>query len=596
MEQRNLLLAILVSIAILIGFQYLFPPPTPPGAPTGTVEQGAPPAPATAPQASAPGAGAPQAVPPQPPGAAPAPAAAPSRETALTLGERLPVRSPRVHGSIALQGGRMDDVSLPDYHVTVDPGSPEVVILSPPGSDSPYYAEFGWVPGTAGATAGGSVTPPADAVWTADGATLTPDRPVTLTWDNGQGLRFSKTYALDRDYMFTVTLGVENQTDQPVTVHPYGLVTRTGTPKTSGFYLLHEGPVAVLDGTLREIDYDDLRDKGKIEGTTTGGWLGITDKYWLVSLIPDQATEVKTRFSHSMAGNVDKYQADYLRPALTVAPGQRTEVTDRLFAGAKEVHLLDRYQDELGIVNFELAVDWGWFYFLTKPIFYALDWLKVHVGNFGLAILILTLGIKLLFFPLANKSYRAMSQMKKLQPEMMRLRERYGEDKQRLNQELMALYKKEKINPAAGCLPILVQIPVFFALYKVLFVSIELRHAPFYGWIRDLSAPDPTNLFNLFGLIPWTPPDLLHLGAWPLIMGVTMFLQQKLNPQPADPVQAKMFMLMPVFFTVLLAGFPAGLVIYWTWNNLLSILQQWVIMKRAGAFEERRAAAKPAGE
>ena len=351
----------------------------------------------------------------------------------------------------------------------------------------------------------------------------------------------------------------------------------------------YEMPVHYADGVLKEHSYEDLRDEGRIEASTTGGWLGFTDKYWLVSLLPDQQTALKTRFTHSVANGVDKYQADYLRAPITVAPGESQQVSDHMFAGAKEVTLIDRYEEQLGVINFNKSVDWGWFHFLTRPIFYALHWLHGVLGNYGLAILALTLAIKLVFFPLANKSYRAMSQMKKLQPEMVKLRERYGDDKAKMNQELMALYKKEKINPAAGCLPILIQIPVFFSLYKVLFVTIELRHAPFFGWIHDLSAPDPTNLFTLFGLIPWAPPDILHLGLWPIIMGITMFLQMKLNPQPADPVQAKVFMLMPIFFTVLLAGFPAGLVIYWAWNNTLSIGQQALIMHRHGAFAERRA-------
>ena len=575
MEQRNLLLAIVISIGILIGFQTLFPPAPPkPVAPAEQTVGALPGVPSTAPAV---------------PGAAPRPPAE-VREAALAQGPRLPIRSPRMHGSVALQGGRADDVTLPDYHVTVDRGSPEIVILSPAGSDIPYYAEFGWVAATAG-----TAVPANDTVWTSDATSIVPEKPVVFTWDNGAGLHFTKTLLLDRDFMFTVTQTVENRSEQPVSLHAYGLISRTGTPVTSGYYILHEGPIAVLDGKLKEHSYEELQ-KGRIEGGTTGGWLGFTDKYWLVSLIPDQQAPVKARFAHTGSNGKDRYQADYLRNPVTVPAGGRVEVADRLFAGAKEVLLIDRYEADLGIVRFDRAVDWGWFYFLTKPIFYALHWLKVHLGNFGLAILVLTVFIKLLFFPLANKSYRAMSQMKKLQPEMMRLRERFGDDKARMNQELMALYRKEKINPAAGCLPIVVQIPVFFALYKVLFITIELRHAPFYGWIEDLSAPDPTNIFNLFGLIPWHPPEFLHLGVWPIIMGVTMLLQMKLNPQPADPIQARMFMLMPIFFTVLLAGFPAGLVIYWAWNNLLSILQQWVIMKRSGAFEERRAAVKPAGK
>jgi YidC/Oxa1 family membrane protein insertase len=334
---------------------------------------------------------------------------------------------------------------------------------------------------------------------------------------------------------------------------------------------------------LNEVDYSKVAKVGTIAENSTGGWIGITDKYWLVSLIPDQKAEIKARFVHSVPDNRDRYQADYLGAAREIAPGGTVSTTHRVFAGAKEVKLLGRYRDELGIPRFDDAVDWGWFHFLTKPIFLALDWLYQQVGNFGVAILILTVVIKALFFPLANRSYVMMSRMKTLTPEMTAMRERFGEDRQRLNQEMMALYKKHQVNPLSGCLPIVLQIPVFFSLYKTLFVTIEMRHAPFYGWVKDLSAPDPTTILNLFGLIPWTPLailDPISIGAWPLLMGFTMFLQQKLNPQPADPIQAKVFMFMPIIFTFMLAHFAVGLVIYWSWNNLLSMAQQWVIMRR----------------
>jgi YidC/Oxa1 family membrane protein insertase len=474
-------------------------------------------------------------------------------------------------------GGRVDNLVLSDYKVSLAPNSPQVTLLNPPGAADPYFVEFGWV---AGEQAG--PVPGRDAQWQASAPELRPDQPVTLSWDNGEGLRFLRELAIDHDYMFTVTQSVQNTTDEPVTLYPYGLISRWGTPDTLGFYILHEGPIGVLDGKLEEIDYDDLQEDGVIERSTTGGWLGITDKYWLTVLVPDQDQDVVANFRHTIAEGQDRYQVDYLWPAMTIPPGETVEVTNRVFAGAKEVELLDRYSEAYGIPLFDRAVDFGWFYFLTKPIFHILHFFYQLTGNYGVAILLLTLIVKILFFPLANKSYRAMSVMKKLQPEMMRLREQYGDDKMRMNQELMALYKKERVNPMSGCLPIVIQIPVFFALYKVLFVSIEMRHAPFFGWIQDLSAPDPTSVFNLFGLIPWDPPALLMLGVWPLLMGGTMLLQFKLNPQPADPVQAKVMMLLPVVFTFLFATFPAGLVIYWTWNNLLSIAQQWVIMKRMG--------------
>ncbi len=369
---------------------------------------------------------------------------------------------------------------------------------------------------------------------------------------------------------------------RPVTLYPYGLVSRTGTPPTLGFFILHEGLLGVINDQLREVDYDELQEDGKIEGTSQGGWLGITDKYWLVALVPDQKAQLRTNFRHTLQNREDKYQVDYLSSAVVVQPNSSNEISNRLFAGAKEVKLLDAYEADLGISRFDLAVDFGWFYFLTKPIFYVLIYFFEWLGNFGLAILLLTVIIKIAFFPLANKSYAAMSRMKQLQPKMTKLKERYGDDRAKMNEAMMKLYKDEKVNPAAGCFPMLIQIPVFFALYKVLFVAIEMRHAPFYGWIQDLSAPDPTSLFTLFGLIPWSPPEFLMIGIWPIIMGATMYLQQKLNPAPADPMQAKIFMFLPFIFTFMLAQFPAGLVIYWAWNNILSIAQQYAIMKRMG--------------
>jgi YidC/Oxa1 family membrane protein insertase len=390
--------------------------------------------------------------------------------------------------------------------------------------------------------------------------------------------------------MFTVRQRVINNGAQAVSLSPYGLLNRTGTPETLGFYILHEGLIGILNESLQEVDYSDVKDAEKrtIPATTTGGWLGITDKYWGTALIPDQSVTVNTRFFSPMQGSSDVYQADYVyKEPLVAAPGGTVEAKSLLFAGAKRVVQIDTYRDNLGIAYFDKIVDFGWFYYITKPLFYALHWLNEKIGNFGIAILILTVCIKALFFPLANKSYKAMAKMRKLQPDMLSLRERFGEDKQRLNQEMMALYKREGANPMSGCLPILIQIPVFFALYKVMFVTIEMRQAPFFGWIKDLSAPDPTSILNAFGLFPWGVPELgalnvLNLGVWPLVMGITMFLQQRLNPQPPDPIQAKIFLFMPIMFTFLLATFPAGLVIYWAWNNTLSILQQMLIMKQAG--------------
>ena len=578
MEQRNLFLAIALSLAILLGFQMLLmPDPPAPGAPEAqtavpdAVPTGRPGA--DVPRPAAPGAGAPA---PGGPTAGPAaPTTVETRTAALAASPRLPIRTPRLTGSIALRGGRVDDLVLTDYRTDVAKDSPPITLFSPTGTANPYYADFGW-------TSGAAAVPGPDTVWRADRAALTPDQPVTLTWDNGQGLRFTRRYDIDRDYMLTVTQTVENAGGAEAELYPFGLIARRGTPETSGFFILHEGPLGVLNGTLKEVDYDDLQDEGEIKAATTGGWIGITDKFWLAALIPDQAAPVQTRFVRWLVDRTDKYQVDVLGGAHRVAPGARVETVSRLFAGAKEVRLLDRYAETFAIPYFDKAVDFGWFYFLTKPIFYILDFFFGVLGNFGLAILLLTVIIKAIFFPLANKSYRAMSKLKLLQPKMVEIREKFGDDRARMNQEMMALYKREKANPMAGCLPMLVQIPVFFALYKVLFVTIEMRHAPFYGWIADLSAPDPLTVFNLFGLIPWTPPEFMAIGIWPLIMGLTMFLQQKISPQPADPTQQKVFLLMPVIFTFLLARFPAGLVIYWAWNNVLSILQQWVIMRRMG--------------
>jgi YidC/Oxa1 family membrane protein insertase len=568
-NQRNLILAIALSVAILIGFQYFFEhPKVPAPQPSPVTEQSQP---------ATPGAPAQTGAPPQAGAPAATAAAAPSetREQAIAEAPRVKIDTPRLHGSISLVGGRIDDLTLANYRETVDPNSPEIVLLAPPKSPHPYFVETGWVPAERSVK-----TPDSETRWTASGGTtLTPSSPVTLTWDNGADLKFTRTISVDDNYLFTVKQTVQNTGSAPVTLFPYGLITRVGTPETSGYYILHEGLLGVLGGTLKEIKYHDLHDAKPEKFDSVGGWLGITDKYWLTTLVPDQNEAIKATFTHAAQNKVDRYQVDFLGPERVVQPGATAESTSRVFAGAKEVKTIDHYRDEYGIAKFDLAVDWGWFWFLTKPIFQALDFFNHLLGNFGLAILLLTVIVKLLFFPLANKSYHAMSKMKKLQPKMLELREKYGEDKARLNQEMMALYKKEGANPLAGCLPIVIQIPVFFSLYKVLFVTIEMRHAPFFGWIRDLSAPDPTTIFNLFGLIPWTPPHVLMIGAWPLIMGLTMFLQQKLNPQPADPVQAKMFMFLPIIFTYMLAAFPAGLVIYWAWNNTLSVAQQWVIMR-----------------
>jgi YidC/Oxa1 family membrane protein insertase len=569
-QQRNLFIAIALSLAILFAFQFWFAPKPQPAAPQS--QTSATPATPAPNQATAPAPGV---------AAAPAPAAMVPRAQALGATPRLKIATPRLNGSIDLKGGQFDDLTLSTYRETVDPTSPEIVLLAPDGTEHPYFVELGWV-----ASDPKVKVPDAESLWTGGDGTLTPDHPLQLTWDNGDGLTFVRKIAIDPDYMFTVTQRVENHGQAAVTLFPYGSVVRKGEVPVSSTYLLHEGPIGVFNGRLEDGNkYADLK-SGEKKYTTLGGWLGFTDKYWLVALIPDQQEAATARFRHSESGKVDLYQADYTGAEHALAPGGSVSESSRLFAGAKEVALLDQYEAE-GVPRFDRAIDFGWFYWLTKPIFLTLDFFYHLIGNFGLAIMLLTVIIKALFFPLANKSYRAMSKMKLLQPEMAKLRERFGDDKQRLNQETMALYKRVGANPMAGCLPIAIQIPVFFSLYKTLYVTIEMRHAPFYGWIHDLSEPDPTTFVNLFGLLHFTPPAMsfLHIGAWPLIMGLTMFLQQKLNPQPPDPMQAKMFMILPVVFTFMLAPFAAGLVIYWSWNNLLSIAQQWVIMRRTRAVK-----------
>jgi YidC/Oxa1 family membrane protein insertase len=582
-DQKNIILAIALSLAILLGWQYFIVGPQ-------VEEQRALEAARQAQQAEQQAVGDTGSVPrPSAPGAAPGGISAPSsivpaaqaREEALAQGIRIPIETDAVRGTINLVGGRIDDLVLHRYHQTLEPDSPDIVLLSPRDSANPYFADFGWVDNN------GNVYGTGDTPWRTASTKLTTDTPLVLTWDNGSGIRLTRTYAIDDNYMITVTQRVENTGDAAIDLFPFGRLTRIGTPKTLGFYVLHEGPIGVFDDSLTEVDYDDLQESKPETFETTGGWLGYTDRYWLAALVPNQGEPVKASLSHRLSPRgEDVYQADYLGSGHRIAPGGSTEIDNRLFAGAKVFKLLEHYRDDLNIPKFALAIDFGWFFFLTKPLMRALLWLQGMIGNLGLAILVVTIVIKLAFFPLANKSYKSMTRMKALQPKMTELREKFGDDKQKMQQELMAMYKREKVNPVSGCLPMLIQIPVFFALYKVIFISIEMRHAPFFGWIQDLSAPDPTTVWNLFGLIPWDPatiiPAFLMIGVWPLAMGVTMFLQMKLNPAPADPVQAKIFTFMPLAFTFFLAQFPAGLVIYWTWNNILSMAQQYVIMRRMG--------------
>jgi YidC/Oxa1 family membrane protein insertase len=422
-------------------------------------------------------------------------------------------------------------------------------------------------------------------VWTApEGAVLSPGKPVTISWDNGASLIFTRAFSADDDYLFTIKQEVENRSGTPVALYPYAHVQREGTPHVAGVYVLFEGLIGFLSDGLQQVHYKDVvGENGPVRHDSTGGWLGFTDKYWAVAMVPDRTLKLAATFQHAMQNGLDVYQADYIaKEPVTVAPGSKASYQDRLFAGAKVVKTINAIGEKYNIERFDLMVDWGWFYFFTKPLFWLLELIKDVVGNFGLAILIVTVLVKLAFFPLQNKSYESMSKMKKLQPEMEKIKQRHPDDRMKQQQEMMELYKREKVSPLAGCLPIVIQIPVFFALYKVIYVTIELRHAPFFGWIKDLSAPDPTSLFNLFGLIPWDPPYVMMIGAWPIIMGITMWMQMRLNPAPPDPVQAQLFNWMPLIFTYTLAAFPAGLVIYWAWNNALSILQQSVIMRRQG--------------
>jgi YidC/Oxa1 family membrane protein insertase len=582
-QQKNLILAIVLSMAVVFGWQYFYAGPKMKEEQERLKRQqaqsqpiGASPGTAASPVPGVAGA-------PAIPGAVTAPPAV-SREQALAASPRVAIETPSIKGSISLKGARIDDVSLVKYRETVVPNSPNIKLLSPADAPEPYFAEHGWV-GAPGVT---QKMPDRDTLWTqAKPGALTPGEPVTLTWDNGQGLKFNRTIAVDANFMFVVTDTVENTSSADVTLYPYARIFRLGTPVVQGFYILHEGPIGFVgEAGLQELGYADLLKDGggKTIEKAGNGWLGFTDKYWAAALVPAQGDMFTANFrgNKKVGAAKESFQTDYTLAAQTIPAGQKKTVEGRLFAGAKEVQLINSYTEDLKINRFDLMIDWGFFHFITKPLYKLIHWLAQVFGNFGLAILAVTVLVKGAFFPLANKSYASMAKMKKLQPEMEKLRERFKDDKAGMQKELMGLYQKEKINPMAGCLPVLLQVPVFFALYKVLFVTIDMRHAPFFGWIKDLSAPDPTSLFNLFGLLPFAVPEFLHIGVWPLIMGVTMWVQMQLNPKQPDPVQQMVFNWMPVMFTFMLGSFPAGLVIYWAWNNLLSILQQSLIMKRQG--------------
>ena len=585
-QNRNLILATALSFLVILVWFLIFPPeqqaPNPPVPVEATQADGAGAPPGTATGAATTG--------------APALTSEPTmaREAVLARTPRVAVRTERLEGSISLVGGRIDDLHLLDYFETVAEGSPNVTLLNPAGAEDAYYALYGWAP------AGGlgfDAVPGPNTEWRVEsGEVLTETTPVTLVWDNGAGLTFRRTIAVDENFMFAVTQSVVNATGAEVRLAPYGIIARHGVPEDlRGFYILHEGAIGVADGELSEIDWSAIPDypqdpaeQGNALRTPVArdGWIGFTDHYWMTTLVPPSGQSFDAVVKHNP--ETDTFQTDMRLPVTAVPPGARAEVSTFLFAGAKEWDTIRDYEREKNIDRFVDAIDWGWFFFLTKPMFMALHYLNLFLGNMGWAIIGLTVIIKALLFPLAYKSYVSMSKMKALQPEMEKIKERAGEDRMKLQQEVMALYKREKVNPAAGCLPILLQIPIFFSLYKVIFVTLELRHAPFVGWIEDLSAPDPTSILNLFGLLPWAPPGpesflfILSIGVWPILMGVSMWLQMKLNPAPTDKTQAMIFSWMPWIFMFMLGTFASGLVIYWVANNMITFTQQYLIMRSQG--------------
>jgi YidC/Oxa1 family membrane protein insertase len=506
--------------------------------------------------------------------------AAVSREAAIAGQPRIIIDTPKLGGTINLQGARFDDIILKDYRVEVAKTSDNIVLLHPATLPNGFFAETGYT-----GTAEAGTLPGPDTLWTNSGnAKLSVDAPVTLTYTNDKGVVFTRVISIDANYMLTIDDTVKNTSAAAVALNAYGRVTRFDKPTTPSNYILHEGLIGVTgEEGLQEVKYSKLEEEKEIRpGKSNDGWLGITDKYWATAIVPPSTAPFQPRYSH-FDGERPRFQADYLSDPVSITPGTETKFQTRVFAGAKVVNVINSYGKDLGIRQFDLMIDWGWFWFFTKPMFTLIDYLYRAFGNFGISILLTTVIVKALFYPLANKSYVSMARMKMVQPKIVELREKFADDKVKQQQGMMELYKKEKINPIAGCWPVLIQIPVFFALYKVLYVTIDMRHAPFFGWIQDLAAPDPTSLFNLFGLIPVTLPQLLMVGVWPIIMGITMFVQMQMNPPPPDPTQAMIFKWMPLAFTFMLAAFPAGLVIYWAWNNTLSILQQGFIMKRQGA-------------
>jgi len=576
MEQennKNLILAMVLSAVVMITWFVLFPPPEPSLPPDAPLAE--------------------TAADPVVPSADPAPDSTIVEAPAVPEAPRLVIDTPKLAGSLSLLGGRIDDLSLKTYRDTLDPEAGTVRLLNPVGEELAYYSVFGWLPGTG--LAAGDV-PDAVTEWqSVAGKVLAPDAPLSLRWDNGKGLVFLREISVDADYMFTVTDRVENTGATAVTLQPYGIIARHGLPKMQNNFVVHQGAIQRNDGELVETEYGDLAelevdpDEGlpaAVTASQVDGWVGFTDHYWMTALIPEQGKAFKSVLKYVPDAGI--YQAEVRSPAISLAAGETTVSTMKVFAGAKEWATIRAYEREGGIPGFLDSIDWGWFYFLTKPIFAVLHWLNAQIGNMGWAIIALTFVLKLIVLPLAYKSYVSMARMKELQPEMEALKERAGEDKQRLQREMMQLYKDKKVNPAAGCLPVLIQVPIFFALYKVIFVTIELRHAPFFGWLRDLSAPDTSSLFNLFGVLPWDAPAMgttLHMvfiGLLPIVLGLTMWLQMKLNPAPADPVQASVFGWMPWIFMFMMSSFSSGLIVYWITNNTITFCQQYVIMRSHG--------------
>ena len=555
-NQKNLFLAIIISMAIIFGFQLLVPQPerAPVTEDTNTQDS------VSLDIQSA------------------TSAILLDRDQVLEETIRVKFDNSKIKGSINLEGGIIDDLVLEEYRETLDPTSDFITYLNPLGSQDAYYLDTGWV------SPDSTIELPNNkSVWKADKTSIGMNDPVKLTWQNSQNITFEKIITLDEHYLFSVDQRVINNSGKSFDLYPFGLSKRQGIPEMENFFILHEGPLSITDSVLKEYDYDDLKDKKKIKLNSVGGWIGMTDKYWQTAIISDQNEPIQQTYSYSYVENTDNFQTDLVGTKIVVGEGDNISHNLKLFAGPKIVSVIDQYMDEYGVQEFDRSVDFGWFYFLTKPIFHVLEFIFGYVGNFGWAIIIFTLLMRICFFPLAQQSFKSMAKMKKLGPELQRLKEQYGDDRAGMQKEMMALYKREKANPIAGCLPILLQIPVFFALYKVLFVTIEMRHAPFIGWISDLSAPDPLGLLTLFGFVDWNVPGILQLfniGIWPILMGISMFLQQKLNPAPVDKMQAKIFMFLPIVFTFVLGGFAAGLVIYWTTNNVLSMAQQYVIQRK----------------